>query len=64
MISRIEGEYDFKTNREWFIKTQRKMMEDPLGYMQSTGLVIQNPDGSKAKLPKKRQYVFNPIEKE
>lgn len=64
MISRIEGEYDFKTNREWFIKTQRKMMEDPLGYMQSTGLVIQNPDGSKAKLPKKRLYVFNPIEKE
>jgi len=63
MISRIEGEYDFKTNREWFIKTQRKMMEDPLGYMQSTGLVIQNPDGSKAKLPKKRQYVFNAIEK-
>lgn len=62
MISRIESEYYFKTNREWFLKTQKKMMEDPLGYIQSTGVAIQNLDGTNAKLP--RRPFFNPIEKE
>lgn len=62
MISRIEGEYDFKTNREWFLKTQRKMMEDPLGYMHSAGVLLPNPDGSKPQLPSRP--FFNPLEKE
>jgi len=64
MISRKESEWYFKTNREWFLKTQRKMMEDPLGYMQSAGVLVKNPDGTIPKLPKKRLYAFNPIEKE
>ena len=64
MISRKDSEWYFKTNRKWFLKTQRKMMEDPMGYMQSTGVLLSNPDGSIPKLPKKRLFVFNPIEKE
>ena len=62
MISRMEAEWDFRTNREWFVKTQKRMMEDPLGYIQSTGVILQSPDGKSNKLP--RRPFFNPIEKE
>ena len=63
LISQFD-QNDFKTNRKWFNKAKRNYEQDPLGQLKTSGVTITNADGSEAKLPKKRLYVFNPIEKE
>ena len=55
---------DFKTNRKWFNKAKKDHELNFFNNVRTTGVTIKNADGSDVQQPKKRPFVFNPIEKE
>ena len=63
LISKYD-QNEIKTNRRWFNKAKQNYELGPLDHLKAAGVTITNTDGSEAKLPKKRPFVFNPIEKE
>ncbi|MBP5515214.1 MAG: GLPGLI family protein [Bacteroidaceae bacterium] len=63
-IVKKERAYAFGAKREWMLKAKRNAKENPAAALKAAGMIPKNLDGTDVEFPRKRLYVFNPIEKE